>query len=469
MTASSNDTDWVRVCCAIDYTAGQPVLVRAVRKRGRLICKSIPFDKSEIAQSVAAGAAIAVSLSPKESLTTWIEAPFSSLSKARKVFPTLLDIKLPFALEDCVYDFIENPLSVKQTPLRALAVAARTADVTKRLSQLAETGVDPHILDHEGLTLWTQSLREHPGSSVDAGLPRVILSLGKNTHTLVIGTGNSFLSAHSVKADDPASMERLLRARLGAIQREDRSSMPAKDDSRRVQWMWCGAGAMDAGIINPLKQRLESVWPGPSTVHDDPSTFLARALATRVLLKEPFRCNLRKDELAHEGTLALLFRRSLKRAFVLFLSGLLLCGINAAWSLVAKYRINEANRDFGSRVDNLLGYHLAGARGAQAVTVVHRKNSEQAELMQPFLDAFNPSLLCPLAETLSVAAKHDLRLEYFAIDLNNVDITGKGSDAEGAAALCKTLESAGYTLKLDETESEEDGKTTFSISTGGES
>ena len=88
--------------------------------------------------------------------------------------------------------------------------------------------------------------------------------------------------------------------------------------------------------------------------------------------------------------------------------------------------------------------------------------------MQPFLDAFAPSLLCPLAEALSVATKHDLRLEYFAIDRNNVDITGKGSGTEGAVALCKTLESANYTLKLDETESKEDGKTTFSISTGGQ-
>jgi len=463
---SKAGADWAKVCYGIDSEGGRNVSVRAERKRGGITWRSVPFDGSEIEQAVASGAAVAVALSPNESLTSWIEAPFSSPSKARKVFPTLLDIKLPFALEDCVYEFVGAAGSDSASKVQALAVAARVADVREKLAGLGEPGIDPHVLDQEGLALWTQSLREHPGLPGDVALPRVVVCLREDRHTLAIGRGDRFLSAHSVRGNDPAGMERLLRARLGAVVGENASDDGTEDKSRRVQWVWCGSGAEDSSGMNSLKQQLEDRWPGPSTVHADPSTFVARALATRALLPGLYQCNLRKDVLAHSGTRARLARRSFREAFVLLLSGLLLCGVNTVWNVAVAHRARQLGKEFNFRVDELLGYHLPAAKGAQAMTVVRRSISEKAALMQPFVDALEPSLLSNVAEVLGVAATHNLRLKYFSIGYDRVNVMGTGAAGEGSIALHKALRSAGYDAELDEKVTG-GREASFSISAGG--
>ena len=90
-----------------------------------------------------------------------LRADSASRAKAEKVFPSLLDIQLPFPLEDCLYQFVEFRRT-SEGMVSALVCAARREAIQACLDRYQAQGADPMLLDHEGLALWTQSLVEWP-------------------------------------------------------------------------------------------------------------------------------------------------------------------------------------------------------------------------------------------------------------------------------------------------------------------
>ncbi|MDD4871699.1 MAG: hypothetical protein PHR77_14165, partial [Kiritimatiellae bacterium] len=298
--------EWIGSCYGIDLQAGQPVVVRAERTRGHVNCFPVSVNDSSFVNGLQSGKAVAVgALTASESFSCWLEAPFLSFRKALKVLPTLLDVQLPFALEDCIYDFVETKqkqltgktdiigkelLPVEGGVTRALAVAARMEDIQKKIELFKTFGIDPVVLDQEGLALWTQSLLEVPVVTGTENTPRIVVYLGIERSTMAIGRGGELISAHSLGPNNIAQISRLLKAQL-------KQGHGRKDAD--VRWMWTGPGVGDAALFGKLQESLRSEWPGTSIVHDKPETFLARAVATRALLAGPLRCNLRSGTFLH--------------------------------------------------------------------------------------------------------------------------------------------------------------------------
>jgi len=450
-------------CYGVDFQAGKPVVVRAERTRGHVDCFPVSVNDPAFVEGMRSGKALAAgSLTAGESFAYWLEAPFPAFQKALKVFPTLLDVQLPFPLEECVYSFIgggRDDEGSKAGTTQAIAVAARIVDVQKKIESFLASGIDPVSLDQEGLALWTQSLAEVPaGKGAESSL-RAVVYLGIERSTLVIGRGGKFVSAHGMGRGNTAQIDRLLKTQLAGGQ---------GGGGAAVQWMWAGPGAADATLLKKLEESLQSRWPGPSTVHDEPETFLARAVATRALLPGPLRCNLRSGTLLHPVIAGRAEREVAGTALTYLVAGLLLCGVNLTWDLMVKHRESVLDKEAGSLADKLAGYHVAGAKGSIRLKIVNDALNPRKEKMKPFMRSFEPSLAETIGAMTDLARKNDLNYETLSISRDKINVSGTAGNWKKCEPLKDFLKQKGYTVKLERKESLADEKVAFSIATAGE-
>lgn len=442
---------WTRTCYGIDLQGEKTVIVRGERRRGRAVFAAVSPGDSLFQEAMRSRVPCVACLTPRESLTRWLEAPFSSARKAARVFPTLLDIQLPFALEDCVYSFLPARSSPPVT--RALAVAARREDVQRKLDALALLGIDPLALDQEGLALWTQSLREAPVEPGGENGLRMIVHLRGEYATLVVGRGEDFLGAHPVRPGDEGQIRRFLKPH---------GPVPGK-----ARWFWVGAGAQDARKVADLHAPLSREWPGPSVVLPDPETFLARALVERALLAGPLRCNLRCGAMTHATAVARAKRRWATAAAVFLAAGLILCGCSVAAGLVARQREAAVDRAFSTLADSLAGSPV-NAKGSAAIKKAGDKVQKRMEELKPFLSLADPSLTATLAAVVDSAKRNSLRLDRVSLGRETVQVTGMAKSWTGSDGLLADLRRWGYAAKLDRKDAGTDGQVPFSITAGGD-
>lgn len=377
----------------------------------------------------------------------WIEAPLESVSKARRVLPTVLDIQLPFALEDCVYSIL-NVSPSDQATTRALAVGARKSDVASRLRTLAETGVDPVFLGHEGLALWNQGLAER-GS--EDGETRIIAYLGAKRWTLVVGHEDRFTAAHGVKSGDYEQAGRILR-----------SYSPTGGDKDSVRWLLCGPGAAPderpeekmGPLFNILKGRQETV--------AGPELFLARALAACALTSGECSANLRAGGLEHPKLTEHKRKVSMRAALVSLAAGLVLCVFNVGARVSLSSVKSSVDADFEGLADRLAGYHIT-AKGRDAVTIVERIVKERTARLAPFAAAFQPSLTSHIKALTSMGAGTGLVFEWVSIDSSEIMIRGTAPGWNSCDNLVSYLRSNGYACELDRGEADKDGAIPFVI------
>lgn len=443
MSAKSKaTTPWARVCYGIEVHDDTVRMVHAERGGRRIRWAAMPFDADALAAAVTAGAAVASVLPVGTGIATRVTAPFASATKAERVYATLLDIQLPFPLEDCVYSFSESRRTLEGVD--ALAMAARTVDVERRLEMLAGVGVDPHVLDYEGAALWTQGLREHP---VDvAGTPpglRVIIHMYGVAGVMVMGCGNVFWSAHRVWASDAAAVDRYLRAQL-----KQHNFKISLGDSPVVQWFWSGPGMLSpAPEVATLRATVEDHWPGPSVTVEDPEVFLARALAIRALTDGALRANLRRGALAHPGAQARAHGVRTRSASVLLAAGVVLASASLTWEASVRARRDALKVQFATRVKALLGY-TEKARGRNALLIVERELAARTARRQPLLNAFKPSLLEELQHVVADLGEGQLKISHFVLNAKHLELKGAASSRAYGKVLRKMLAAKGYQVDV---------------------
>lgn len=432
--ARTAGASWARVCCVAEITAEGPVITRAQRNRGRITCERVaPGELDAVIHEP--GTVMVACVPVRESFSHWLVAPFPSLHKARRVFPTLLDIQLPFTLEDCVYSFVGTGRTADRKT-EALAVGARLSTVNDRLNGLRQSGLDPMILDHEGLALWTQSLREQPPDPASPDSLRVVMELKGELATLVAGKGSRFLGAHGIRADDTARIHRTLKNYLGP-------------EPPPVEWAWTGPRAAAEETLAPVRDLLTREWPGRSFLHDEPATFLPRALATRAFMPGPLRVNLRQGAASHPFIARRSARLALRTASTALLAGLLLSGTNLGWRSLAARREARIDDSFRSLAVGVAGESVGPAKGEDALRIVRDHIERRRLALDPFLAAFRPSLLDIIEGVVETAGSHSLEIETLLIEAGAVTVTGTAADWDSCEGLKERLEEEGFAMSLD--------------------
>lgn len=440
---------WARCAYAIDVQDGRVCVSRGERRgRGIRVSRS---DVSEAAAQAAAGRAAVIGCLPaRVSFTRWLEAPLASRAKALKVAPTLLDIQLPFPLEHCLHTFVAaSPTADGKT--RCLAAAARRTDVESELQAMHDVQLDPVVLDHQGLALWTQALRELAAPAPAKGI-RAVVSISGDRSCVAFGRGTAYTSSHAFREESADQVARLLHA-----QNPDTSP-----ETAAIEWIWCGDGAGDATRLARVRDPLVARYPGTSVVAESPEDFLARALLTRALLDGPLRCNLRVGALTHADVTRRSARTSVTAALVLLLTAAALVAGNVAARLHLTAREAVMDREFAALRDDLLGYRH-NVKGARAVETVRRKLEKDREDLQPFVDVFRPGVAADLRDVVSLGTKQGLIYSMITLGEEKAVISGTAADWDRPQALVDLLTARGYAVRLERQSVTEDERVPFTV------
>jgi len=446
-----------KVCYSVDLSARAMTMLRSVRTRKGITHQPMdhgadpgaPDTVEELVAHVqresAQGRAIVASCVPGGiSFTRWLSTPFPSLSKARKVFPTLLDVQLPFPLEQCAYHFL-HPVRTEAKRVETLAVAVRKEYLAARLEQFEQLGLDPEHLDQEGLAAWTQSLEERP---IEAGQVRVVAVLGQDHITLVFGRGTRLLATHSSRIgfqtlfDEAAAARRL----AGRTRQWLHAHFPASPDPHPVQWIWTGPGAEDERGLRALERELGEARLAFFCL-PDPSYFLCRALSTRSLRETPLAVNFREGPFIHPRVQRRLTTQRRATAWTAIAAGLLLGLLSAGWVYLLDARDRALQAELTATAQKLA--RLSSIPRGQEVLIVRRAMENRTGVNAVFADAFRSSLTVLLTDILRVAGRYGLTLHQLSLRPNMVSARGTSEDWNSCRQLEQFLSAAGFDVTMD--------------------
>jgi hypothetical protein len=395
--------------------------------------------------AVPPGVPVAACMNMRESVAQWIEAPFGARSKALRVFPTLLDVELPFPLEACAWDFLDAH-KASGSSYRALAVASRLETMRRKLDALAALGVDPQSLDQEALVLWSQSLRELPAADGDNDV-RVVLYMADDRWCLVAGRGRRIVHACAPRQEQGAGMLRLLDIFL----------RPAD----RIRWCIAGPAAerSSAGLEGELLRARPGIW----SLHNAPAEFLARGLATRQLAAEPYACNLRTDALQHAGARRRVERQSRGAALAVLAAAGLLVAANLAAHVGVTRRQDVMRNSYRALAARLAGQDIGPAKGEHALRIVEDALHRREVALKPFLAAFELSLTATALEMVRAAGKAGIQIEALALDRQSLSAKGTAPEWRSPEALAAMAMAHGCKVSLQRLPARMDGRIPFEL------
>jgi hypothetical protein len=425
------------VAYGIDQTGESLTVVKARASRRDVSFETVyqaqgPCDIHKAADAVSSlaetgssrSAVVSASMPASSAVTRWLETPFSAPGKAMRVLPSVLDVQLPFPLESCVYSFA----SLEKEPgkgCRALALASRRDDVSSRLEQLGNCGIDPWVLDHEALALWHRAAQEQPPK---AGEYRVIGHTGPSAWTLVVGKGAGFLSSHTFRVThrdvDAASI-------APRIQRVLRSQCGGSDTG--IDWMWAGSGIAEAPFRTEIETALQRDRQIQFRVAKKPETFLARALAAHALTPDIAQWNLRYGELEHPGWIEVRSRARRSAAFTGIVVGVLLIATNLGWRGVLDHRNDDLQARITTLASELTGLPADKIPRGFELHAVTSGVADPRKSADPFSRALAPGVSDTLYHLAATAAAKGLFIAEFRTEDDRASFEMRGS-AESRAA-----------------------------------
>ena len=435
-----------RACYAasLDDEAG-PVL-RAERRRGGMRVEVLGPAAGPNLPAPAADLPCVGGLSARASFVRTLEAPFARLSKAEKVFPTLLDLELPFPLESCVYAFL-NPQVTEEGKTRVTAVGARIADLETSLAAYRNLGLDPAVMLSEGLALWALARREYPAAANEA---RAVLNVSREDAALVIGSGDVCAGVYAVRTTSPEQrVQQLLRSHF--------------EVGQPVSWIVGGAAA-DSEAANRIRAAAESSWPGSWSCVSEPASFAARALASTALFGNSALVNLRRGEFTHPLMRLRRRRVSLAAALSIALAGAVLGVAGAGWHYHARRIERRLDRVLAQTTESITGYPTA-AKGEDAYAMAKRASIEARSELSPFMESLRPHVLQSLVEVMRAARADDLYLSRIVLEPDKAAVSGEAPDWNRPERLAAVLKARGIETNVDRQEARENGRVPFVLST----
>ena len=434
----------------VDDNAGHPLIVKAAKVRGTIL-----FDVAspDALRTEYDGSPVSACVLQRESFVRWIDTPIASAAKAARVLPSLLDIQLPFPVEECVV----NVLDVQRRPgepagTRGLVAGARAVEIEKRLDALSSAGIDPHYLDQESVALWAEGLEQSP---VAAGSSdgRVLFFLGPDHITLVTGRGRELISATSMRQLTPDSLQRHLK-----------SAFPTPPPVLHA--LWTGEGATRPATLSPLREALASRWPSDDLFVAEPHLFLAKALARRALTGKAAPCNLRAGRFVHPAWAQRARRAPYLSAGFCLAAGLLLCLVNAAWLLGWDHRMEMARDELHRIAISITGTGSRVPYG-QEVIVAERQVEARSRGMAPFFTTRDAPVRKALQVLLATASRERITFESITLGTQQGVAHGTAPDTPAYERMTANLAALGWTARSERKPPAGGGKRTGFILTLG--
>lgn len=431
--------EWTDRCYGVDETPAGPVVVLAVRQGRKVVVEEVAAWPVQGPYAVAAG------LTEKEAWVRRLQTPLRSKSKVLRVLPGLLEAQLPFGIDECMVSCVRLFRSPKTTGLTAVVAVVRRTDLQSRLGRSVAEGREPHVLDQEGLALWTQAADECPPHQADE--LRVVIYLGLDRATLVFGRGSEWMSTQGLRRFEPGQVIRQARLIFDG-------------DPRPVFWIWTGPGAGDATAMESIRRIMDRSEPVQERVMKDPRTVLARAYAVRALTPGPLRCDFRMDSFAHGDVQRLRIRREFSTAMIWLVAGVILLSIGMGWKGWLEKREARARQAVAGRaraVMTRLGGGQAINPGYEIRSVSNALAGVEAQYA-PFVRAVSPSRSRALGRILMAAREGNIILYRVAWEDTRLKVEGVGASEMACRAFVRLVEAeAGLTTVCRTTKKDEHG------------
>lgn len=397
---------------------------------------------------------VAVALPAYAGFIRRLTAPLSSIEKARRVLPSMLDIELPFPLDACNYAFL-HPARTADGGVSALAVAARTEDLAALVERCRAAGFDPVIVEHEAVALWRAWNATHPLAREQA---RLIVYLGRDRTTLAFGDASGLLSATGLRQGADA-----LAAGGPALQRLTLWWRAAKESTgaREAHIAWCGPAADSADARRALTTALFADAAPRELSARDADTFLPRALAAALVSGDAEAGNLRQGALAHPLA-EQRAKREARTALLALAASALLLGATG----LAGLRLLDRARDAWQ--DRLVeeARRIAGTdrlpRGQEALAA-RRALESQAAGWAAFARHRAPGADALLARAVTAAAANGIYLQSALVRPGSIVLTGSAPDWDAGERLAATLKAGGLRTELDRRDAGADERIPFTL------
>ncbi len=416
---------WIGLDPGAGAAAPGVALLRAGWGRVRLRSCALAELSGALRRQWASGVRCTCALPPSEGLAVPLEAPRLAAARRRTVLPGLLDLSLPFPLEQCACAFVEPPGS------RPVGLAVRHADLRRALEAWRRRGGDPERCVPLEWVLWNQALREHPvgnGAAAEAGGRVVVLAAGERL-VVVTGKGVAFGSAAAVRRDDPAALRRILAMAFG----------------RSAQGLLCLCAGGDAqALAGELAALLD---PGSGAVQcvSSPGEFVARGLAWDGFADPEGRAQVRQPPFEHPAAVRRRRWRARRNRGLVLASALLLFGTSLGLRSALARREERQRALLAERLETVAGYPVA-TRGARAVA---EAGAALEERLDPVVERFRqPGAEQVLPQILEAAAAAGVRLTHLALDGRAATLSGRAVAPGAAEAFEGRLRAAGLGVRL---------------------
>ena len=460
----------VRVSSSYGIDAGDGFLavVRAARSPRGLAFTTVLSGTDPVAEDARQSAAsemalaaarrisiIAAALPARDSVVRRLTVPMPSVARARRVLPSLLDVRLPFRLEDCAFAF---PV-IRRTPdgrVDALAVAAPRSAVERRLAALKGAGFDPMILDAEAPALWARAQSECPATGTGI---RVVAHFAPDRLVLAVGRGEDLESVVTLReglgaaaSDAPGSDRAAMLQRIRPVLGTDGSA----------EWIWTGPRVEgDPEAVASLERDLGAGADVRWIRAPEPATFLARALAARVLSAGPGACNLRQGNLAHAGFASWGLAAGRRAAVACIAAGLILAAFQV--SLTAWMSRREADVQRRLESESRRVGRLAGVQRGQELRMARDAVARRTAALAPVARLFEPSAVPGLAGMLRLARNAGLTFEVVELADDAVRVEGTSPDRDACGRIEDFLRLQGYRTRSRRNDEAVDGRVPFTI------
>ncbi len=445
----------------LDASAGRIVLARCARRGVPQVVLSVAADSDEAARvlkTVAADvekgvAALAACAPAAQTAVRRLRAPFASPRKAAKVWPSLLDVELPFPVESAACFYGEPRLADGGTV--AIAAAVRKSDLTAFGEACREAGFDPTHCDAEALALWSQQVAEAPPARAD--LPRALVWLGTDHVAIVRGRGAEFMAAHVLRASplagDPQAFEAVWAARVRPIV----AAHLAETGGAEMDLWWAGPGAEDEARLARLRQMLPADYALRHEIHRLPASFLARALARRAA--DGAGVNFRSGEEAHPA-LRRLREREAKWAYgSVVAASLVVLALNAGESAFRRNRVAAAQRELTAAAQAIAGEAIP--RGQENL-MVERAISRRDEETRPFRNALDPEgMETRLAQVLQDASALGIEISHLGLSPAAISIRAAVPNVQTIEAFAERLQAQDWTVQSEPAGTTPEGRPQF--------
>lgn len=444
-------TGYASVAYGLDHSPRGLVLARAVRRAPPQVLYSGPSDVPEILQllekvnqEVESGSAVlAVACPAAQTVVRPLSAPFASATKAARIWPSLLDVALPFPVESAVCAF--GPARVDAGRTHTIAAALRKTDLAVMDDAGKARGVQTTHADVEALALWDSLVAEIPPVRPDPA--RMLVWLGADHVMVVRGRGTEFIAAHVLRANplqatgDESEFAEIWPSRFARIVETHRKEHgPTEADV----W-WGGPGTGNRDLLDRLRQ---VPTPGLTLRHetlDQPESWLARALARRALSDTGM--NFKTGERTHPAVARVLARRQRRRYTAVAVTATAVLLLNSIESFWRQRSDVEVQRLLQAEASAFVGGFVPPGQERLLVARAVERRDEQA---RPFRVALDPSgLEGELDRVVRLVATADLDVSRLTLSPLALSLEGTASGIAAVEQLADQLGRRGWVVQSD--------------------